>query len=61
MKWNGFWRNGIMLMLACGSSLLDIAVAIEWIRARWVPMHEMITHRLSLVETGFGFPIGCQR
>ncbi|OGP53495.1 MAG: alcohol dehydrogenase [Deltaproteobacteria bacterium RBG_13_52_11] len=52
---NDFWRNGIVLMLSYGASPLDISVAIDLIRARQVPVHEMITHRLGLTETGLGF------
>ena len=52
---NEFWRNGITLMTSYGASPLDIGVAIELIRACRVPVHEMITHRLSLAETGLGF------
>lgn len=52
---NDFWRNGITLMPSYGNSPLDAVVAIELIRARRVPVHEMITHRLSLAETGLGF------
>jgi L-iditol 2-dehydrogenase len=52
---NDFWRNGITLMPSYGGSPLDIAVAIELIRARRVPVHKMVTHRLSLAETGLGF------
>lgn len=54
---NDFWRNGITLMPSYGNSPLDAAVAIELIRARRVPVHEMITHRLSLAETGLGFQL----
>jgi L-iditol 2-dehydrogenase len=54
---NDFWRNGITLMPSYGGSPLDITVAIELIRARRVPVREMITHRLSLVETGLGFQL----
>jgi L-iditol 2-dehydrogenase len=52
---NDFWRNGITLMPSYGGSPLDICVAIDLIRARRVPVHEMITHRLGLAETGLGF------
>lgn len=52
---NDFWRNGITLMPSYGNSPLDATVAIELIRARRVPVREMITHRLSLAETGLGF------
>jgi len=54
---NDFWRNSITLMPSYGNSPLDAVVAIELIRARRVPVHEMITHRLSLAETGLGFQL----
>jgi len=54
---NDFWRNGITLMPSYGNSPLDAVVAIELIRARRVPVGEMITHRLSLAETGLGFQL----
>lgn len=52
---NDFWRNGITLLPSYGGAPVDIAVAIELIRARRVPVGEMVTHRLSLAETGLGF------
>jgi L-iditol 2-dehydrogenase len=52
---NDFWRNSITLMPSYGNSPLDAVVAIELIRARRVPVGKMITHRLSLAETGLGF------
>jgi L-iditol 2-dehydrogenase len=52
---NEFWRNGITLMPSYGGSPLDISLAIDLIRARRLPVHEMITHRLGLGETGLGF------
>jgi len=52
---NDFWRNEIKLMPSYGSSPLDTTVAIEIIRAGRVPVRELITHRLSLEETGLGF------
>jgi L-iditol 2-dehydrogenase len=54
---NDFWRNSITLMPSYGNSPLDAVVAIELIRARRVPVGEMITHRLSLAETGLGFQL----
>ena len=54
---NEFWRNGIKLMPSYGNSPFDATVAIELIRARRVPVHKMITHRLSLAETGLGFQL----
>ncbi|MGB9879229.1 MAG: alcohol dehydrogenase, partial [Anaerolineae bacterium] len=52
---NDFWRNGITLMPSYGAAPVDLAVALELIRARRIPVRDMITHRLSLAETGLGF------
>ena len=54
---NDFWRKGITLIPSYGASPLDITEAITLIRARKVPVHDMITHRLSLAETGSGFKL----
>jgi len=54
---NDFWRNGIKLMPSYGNSPLDADEAIELIRARRVPVREMVTHRLPLAETGAGFQL----
>jgi L-iditol 2-dehydrogenase len=54
---NDFWRNGIKLMPSYGNAPLDATVAIELIRAGRVPVHEMITHRLSLEEAALGFQL----
>jgi len=54
---NEFWRNGITLMPSYGGAPLDLAVAMDLIRARRVPVSEMITHRLGLAETGLGFQL----
>ncbi len=52
---NDFWRNGITLLPSYGGAPVDIVQAIELIRAKRVPVAEMITHRLGLAETGVGF------
>lgn len=52
---NDFWRNGITLLPSYGGAPVDIVQAIELIRAKRVPVAEMITHRLGLAETGLGF------
>ena len=44
-------------MPSYGSSPSDIIVAMEIIRAGRVPVRELITHRLSLKETGLGFQL----
>ena len=50
-----FWNDGLTLLSTYGGSPFDISTAIELIRARRLPLHEMITHRLPLAETGLGF------
>ena len=50
-----FWNDGITLLSTYGGSPFDIWTAIELIRAERIPVHEMITHRLPLAETGLGF------
>lgn len=52
-----FWNDGIKFVATYGGSPLDIVTAIELIRSRRVHVHEMITHRLSLKETGHGFKL----
>jgi L-iditol 2-dehydrogenase len=50
-----FWNDGFTLLPTYGGSPSDIEAAIELIRARRLPLHEMVTHRLPLAETGLGF------
>jgi L-iditol 2-dehydrogenase len=50
-----FWNDGFTLLPTYGGSPSDIERAIELIRARHLPLREMITHRLPLAETGLGF------
>lgn len=50
-----FWRTEITLTSSYAGPPADSAVALELIRARRVPVGQMITHRLSLAETGLGF------
>ena len=52
-----FWNDGITLLSTYGGSPFDITTAIELIRAHHLPLREMITHRLPLKETGFGFQL----
>jgi len=54
---NEFWRNEIKLMPSYGNAPLDAVEAMELIRAGRVPAARMITHRLSLDETGLGFQL----
>lgn len=52
-----FWNDGITLLPTYGGSPFDIERAIELIRTHRLPLHEMITHRLSLEDTGLGFKL----
>ena len=52
-----FWNDGITLLSTYGGSPIDIINAIELIKAHRLPLREMVTHRLPLKETGFGFQL----
>ncbi len=52
-----FWRDQITLISTYAASPLDIQTAMELIRARKVPVSDMITHRLSLADTQLGFQL----
>jgi len=52
-----FWRNEITLTSSYAGSPADYAAALELINARRVCPCEMVTHRLSLAETGVGFQL----
>ena len=52
-----FWRNDITLTTSYAGSPADYTAALELIRTRRVPVHEMVTHRLGLAETGMGFQL----
>jgi L-iditol 2-dehydrogenase len=55
---NEFWRNEIKLMPSYGNSPYDAAVAIELIRAKRIPLQQMITHRLPDRSARFQFSGG---
>jgi L-iditol 2-dehydrogenase len=50
-----FWRNEVTIMTSYGAAPRDLEEALELIKERKVNVHDMITHRLSLAETGLGF------
>ncbi|MFH1087987.1 MAG: zinc-binding dehydrogenase, partial [Chloroflexota bacterium] len=50
-----FWRSDVTLTTSYGGSPADYQTALELIRAGTVPVPDMVTHRLSLAETGTGF------
>ncbi len=52
-----FWRNDITLTTSYAGSPAEYQTALELIRAGTVPVRRMITHRLGLAETGFGFKL----
>ncbi|MFQ5964724.1 MAG: zinc-dependent dehydrogenase [Candidatus Scalinduaceae bacterium] len=57
IRFNDFWRNGLTLLSTYGASPIDITTAIELISSKRVPVHDMITQRLGLAETGHGFKL----
>jgi len=52
-----FFRTDITLTTSYAGSPADHMTALELIRARTVQVKDMITHRLSLEETGLGFQL----
>lgn len=52
-----FFRNDVALMTSYAGSPSDHVTALELIRAHRVRVSEMISHRLSLAETGKGFEL----
>jgi L-iditol 2-dehydrogenase len=52
---NEFWRKGITVLPSYGGSPRDISIAIDMLRARRVPVQEMITHHIGLAEAARGF------
>ena len=50
-----FWRSEVTLLSTYAGSRVDHVAALELIRARRVPVAELITHRLGLDEAGEGF------
>ena len=52
-----FWRNDITLTTSYAASPADYQTALELIRAGTISVHQMITHRLGLADTGLGFQL----
>ena len=50
-----FWRTDRTITTSYAGSPADYAAALRLIAAGRLPVTEMITHRLSLDETGLGF------
>ncbi len=51
------WGNDVSITTTYAGSPADHVTALELIRTRRVQVGEMITHRLSLAETGLGFQL----
>jgi L-iditol 2-dehydrogenase len=54
---NNIFFDGITLTTSYAGSPADHVKALELIRSRAVRVRDMITHRLSLAETGLGFQL----
>jgi L-iditol 2-dehydrogenase len=52
-----FWRTEVTLTTSYAGSPADYDNALKLIQARRVQVKDMITHRLSLAETGLGFKL----
>ena len=52
-----FWRNDVILTTSYAGDRADHLTALKLIQAKRVAVKEMITHRLSLSETGLGFQL----
>jgi L-iditol 2-dehydrogenase len=52
-----FWRKDVTVTTSYAHSPADHDAALRLIRAGTVPVHQMITHRLGLAETGLGFQL----
>ncbi|MFC2011138.1 zinc-dependent dehydrogenase [Chloroflexota bacterium] len=52
-----FWRNDITLTTSYAGSPADYQAALELIQTGTIAVSKMITHRLSLAETGLGFQL----
>ncbi len=52
-----FWRNDIAITTSYAGSPADYQTALDIIAAGTVAVHQMITHRLTLAETGPGFQL----
>jgi len=54
---NDFWRQSIKIMHSYGNAPSDALLAIELMRKKKLPLAKLITHRLSLEQTGLGFQL----
>lgn len=54
---NLFWRNDVTLTTSYAGDYADHITALQLIQNKRVAVHEMITHKLGLAETGEGFKL----
>ena len=52
-----FWRREVTLTTSYAGSPADYLTALRIIRSGGIAVHGLITHRLSLAETGVGFQL----
>ncbi|MFC1900860.1 zinc-dependent dehydrogenase [Chloroflexota bacterium] len=52
-----FWRNDVTLTTSYAASPADYQAALDMITDSNIPVGQMITHRLSLEKTGYGFQL----
>lgn len=57
---NLFWRNDITLTTSYAGSPADHVTALKLLKAKSVNVRDMITHRLPLEKTGYGFQLVAQ-
>jgi len=53
----GLWRNCNSLVMSYAGPPQDMATAIELIRTKRINVKDLITHKLSLNETAYGFKL----
>ena len=51
------WRDGVKLVTSYAGAPADLLLAIEMLRTGKLNVRDMITHRLGLDETGYGFEL----
>ena len=57
---NEFWKRQLTVNATYAAAPVDIGAAIQLIRHKRVPVHDMITHRLPLCEAQEGFRLVAQ-
>jgi threonine dehydrogenase-like Zn-dependent dehydrogenase len=57
LPFNDIRRNGITLLRSYGNSSLVAQLAIDLLDGCLLPVHDIVTHRLSMAEAGLGFQL----